>query len=292
MSLSRITEAYYQALYERRKKLTGRLILVAVVTITVSSIPDIMLGIEESYYSTGAGIICFIIAWLLNRLLKGDVGGHFAVFSTSLIIFFQASILGFESYVVAFYFPLIMGVPFIIDRRKALAYWVHLVHPIAFFIALMLTNFSLFKVQGYPYEELKYIGYVNLLASALLTYFFVWLFIKDTYSAESRFLVTESKLTDQNNKLEKTNQELDRFVYSVSHDLRAPIINSVGLVDILTNEYKETSAPHYLELLKTSIIRLDEQITDILDFSKNNRMEIHPESVLIKEEIERTFVAY
>jgi C4-dicarboxylate-specific signal transduction histidine kinase len=39
-------------------------------------------------------------------------------------------------------------------------------------------------------------------------------------------LEKEQSLETQNQELHKTNSELDRFVYSTSHDLRAPKINA------------------------------------------------------------------
>jgi ligand-binding sensor domain-containing protein/two-component sensor histidine kinase len=82
-----------------------------------------------------------------------------------------------------------------------------------------------------------------------------------------------------NKELRKVNSELDKFVYSASHDLRAPLASILGLVAIARlDDGKEIE--HHLSMIEKSIKKLDGFINDIIDFSRNARVEI------IKEEIE------
>ncbi len=46
----------------------------------------------------------------------------------------------------------------------------------------------------------------------------------------------EDALTSQNLELAKINAELDRFVYSTSHDLRAPLTSLLGIVYLMEQE--------------------------------------------------------
>ncbi|HMJ68858.1 MAG TPA: ATP-binding protein [Cyclobacteriaceae bacterium] len=99
---------------------------------------------------------------------------------------------------------------------------------------------------------------------------------------ESRRLVTELKLRDQNEELTKTNDllrkinmELDNFVYSVSHNLRAPLMSVLGLVTIARMEDKKTEKPteNLFNMIEHSIHRLDDTLKEILDYSRNARTE-------------------
>jgi signal transduction histidine kinase len=99
---------------------------------------------------------------------------------------------------------------------------------------------------------------------------------------ESRRLVTELKLRDQNEELIKTNEllrkinmELDNFVYSVSHNLRAPLMSVLGLVTIARMEDRESSQPDdkLFNMIEHSIHRLDDTLKEILDYSRNARTE-------------------
>jgi len=89
--------------------------------------------------------------------------------------------------------------------------------------------------------------------------------------------VTErtQELEVQNEELKKVNSELDRFVYSVSHDLRAPLLSTLGLIEISRNEKDEQEKYRYLELMHKSIRKLDNFIIDIINLSKNARLDLH-----------------
>ncbi|MFN3841155.1 MAG: sensor histidine kinase [Cyclobacteriaceae bacterium] len=89
---------------------------------------------------------------------------------------------------------------------------------------------------------------------------------------------TEDMLKAQNDELTKINSELDRFVYSASHDLRAPLMSVKGLVNILRLDNNPDSSRKYLDLIEQSINKLDKFISDIIHHSRNSRMDI-----LVKE---------
>jgi signal transduction histidine kinase len=68
---------------------------------------------------------------------------------------------------------------------------------------------------------------------------------------------------------------LDRFVYSVSHDLRSPLLSINGIIDII--KQKETlsdSGNQLLQMIINSIDRLDNSIVEILDYSRNARFDV------------------
>lgn len=83
----------------------------------------------------------------------------------------------------------------------------------------------------------------------------------------------EIELHKQFNDLQKTNHELDHFVYSVSHDLRAPLASILGLINVAELEELTPSHKSYLQMIRSSINRLDGFIRDILDYSRNSRVE-------------------
>jgi len=100
--------------------------------------------------------------------------------------------------------------------------------------------------------------------------------------------MTEEKLKIQFAELQKTNYELDRFVYSVSHDLRAPLASILGLINVAEMENPSPAFKNYLALIRNSINRMDGFIKDILDYSRNSRMDVRIEKINFRDLITET----
>ena len=100
----------------------------------------------------------------------------------------------------------------------------------------------------------------------------------------------EDLLKAQNEELTKINSELDQFVYSASHDLKAPLMSVKGLVNMIKIDPNKENLDHYLHLIENSICKLDYFINDIIHYSRNSRMEIMPSKIdfhkLVKESID------
>jgi signal transduction histidine kinase len=79
--------------------------------------------------------------------------------------------------------------------------------------------------------------------------------------------------------LSKINAELDRFVYSASHDLRAPIASLLGLIEVARLEKNMENMERLLDMQQKSLQRLDNFIKDIVDHSRNMRLQVELEEV-------------
>jgi len=88
-------------------------------------------------------------------------------------------------------------------------------------------------------------------------------------------------IQQMNLRLKKVNSELDSFVYSASHDLRSPLSSILGLIE-LTRKDKQNLEAH-LDKMRASIKKLDAFISDIIDFSSNERKELTLEKIKLGE---------
>ncbi len=96
----------------------------------------------------------------------------------------------------------------------------------------------------------------------------------------------EEKVRQQNELLAKTNQELDYFVYSVSHDLRAPLSSILGLTTIYPMSKNQQEKDEIVKMISDRANVLDEFIREVLDYSRNARLEIKYRPVLLWEVVD------
>lgn len=89
--------------------------------------------------------------------------------------------------------------------------------------------------------------------------------------------------------VERANQELESFVYTVSHDLNSPLISVLGYIDLLEGDYGDRlpeEAKFYLERVKASSSYMQSLIKDLLELSRVGRVQTETEDVNLRELIE------
>lgn len=100
------------------------------------------------------------------------------------------------------------------------------------------------------------------------------LFIKDVTKSKE----TEKALIEKNKSLIELNRELDYFVYSASHDLRAPLCSLLGLINVVRIQKTQDIDTH-LELMENSIQKMDNYVQEIVNYSMNSRLKIKSEPI-------------
>ncbi|MFM9946222.1 MAG: hybrid sensor histidine kinase/response regulator [Bacteroidia bacterium] len=85
----------------------------------------------------------------------------------------------------------------------------------------------------------------------------------------------------KNIELQKTNDELNRFIYSASHDLRSPLMSILGIVQLAKME--ENVNNEYFQIIENSVLKLDKYIRNIIDYYQNSRSDEAYEKIDFKE---------
>ena len=91
-----------------------------------------------------------------------------------------------------------------------------------------------------------------------------------------------AELTCANEALRRSNQELEAFSYSVSHDLRAPLRGIDGFSQALLEDYAavlDAPGQAYLQRVRAASQRMGQLIDDLLNLSRLSRRELRPEAV-------------
>lgn len=94
---------------------------------------------------------------------------------------------------------------------------------------------------------------------------------------------TRDDLKIRNVELQKAYDELDKFVYSASHDLRAPLMSIQGIVNLALIKKDISSQNEYLSLIDQCVRKLDNFIINIIDYYKNSRGETSITIINFKE---------
>ena len=90
----------------------------------------------------------------------------------------------------------------------------------------------------------------------------------------NRLKRSKHETDDKNKNLIIANTELDKFIYSASHDLRSPISSLKGLIEIIKLEDDLDQIRDYLDLMHESLDKQDEFIKEIIDYSRNKRKKV------------------
>ncbi|MEM6520198.1 MAG: PAS domain S-box protein [Cyanobacteria bacterium P01_C01_bin.70] len=100
-------------------------------------------------------------------------------------------------------------------------------------------------------------------------------------------------IEQQATQLKETNQELQSFSYSVSHDLRAPLRHINGFIAALKQRLKATDAAvdakivHYVDVIEKSSFKMGLLIDGLLTLSRVGRREMNWRSVALKPLVEQ-----
>jgi PAS domain S-box-containing protein len=120
-----------------------------------------------------------------------------------------------------------------------------------------------------------------------------------------------SILADRVAELDAANEEIQRFAYIVSHDLRAPLVNVMGFTSELESAQKEieefyrqvlganpalvtrdmravveTDLPEAIGFIRTSTVKMDKLINAILKLSREGRRVLAPEAIDMRQLLE------
>ncbi len=100
-----------------------------------------------------------------------------------------------------------------------------------------------------------------------------------TISDISDLMDSQHTLEEKNKELNILNEELDSFVYSVAHDMRAPLTTLHSLVRLSKVNQDPEKLAEYYKMEEQLIQRMESYISDVVNHSKNQRTEVARELI-------------
>ncbi len=123
---------------------------------------------------------------------------------------------------------------------------------------------------------------INFFGASLSTFFVAYFLININYRAEAVMNKREKELTSANSMLTMVNTELDRFVYSSSHDLRAPLHSLQGLIQLTEHTSDPKELREYIDMMKGRVTNLEKFILDIANYARNSQQPLILETFAVK----------
>lgn len=97
--------------------------------------------------------------------------------------------------------------------------------------------------------------------------------VKNAIVNAGEIYFTRRELKAKNERLEKINSEMNQFVYTLSHELRGPLMSISGVSKLAKLESKDPSVLEYFDMVDIAMYKLDDYIFKMLDFYRSTKLE-------------------
>jgi signal transduction histidine kinase len=116
--------------------------------------------------------------------------------------------------------------------------------------------------------------------------------IKNAIQTAGDIYFARKELKDKNERLQKIHSEMNQFVYSLSHELRGPLMSISGVSKLAKMETKDPAVKEYFDLIDTATDKLDEFIYKMLDFYRSTKIENKVTEIDFKEVVSQQLEIY
>lgn len=271
---------------QKRSKLVSNLSVIVFIVTFFYMMLDLILKIHVQSFIYVGFLACATATFLLNYYHRLGAAKIVGLLFFNGLIFLVASSEPFETGIHLHFFS--AGVVAMIiygfeEWKKGVCF---IALSLILYLSIFLFDFDLIGYRTFGPSESRIFFVINIVVTATISTFSFLMFSKVNYRIEQSLRHNQEVMTAQNEKLEKANKELDRFVYSASHDLRAPLSSLTGLINLSGMTSDITTIREYHGHMQNRIQVMDKFIKEIIDYSRNTRVEVLEEKVNLKHLID------
>jgi signal transduction histidine kinase len=272
----------------RRALLTSFGILASLLTCIYYVVVNWFVNFNPSLHFYYIFIAVASVAFVFNRTGKHKTAKVIFLSCVNFVVFAFASRepeipAAFLFFIVATLMPL--AVFDVKEKKYAFAF---VAVSIALYLIARFTALSLVPGRPIDPEYLVRAYNNNFLIVYVLSILTVYFLVIINFSVEASLKHREKQIVEKNHTLIKTNEELDRFIYSTSHDLRAPINSIQGLINLSELSTSPEDTQKYHGMMRERLGKLEQVLNDIMHYSKNAKLEIERKEVNVLEMVQRT----
>jgi hypothetical protein len=261
---------------KRREILFNRILILSVLITSALLLKDILIMRMPMSALLDFGMLLIILfsIWMIRTGHHGIAKSFFLLLMNFFTVFY-ASALPSDRGIFLYFFPLITLAFDIFDDDEFYLRSSFILLPVFLLILLVLTDFNLLGEFKLSTAKLgKYNLIINSVIASFMVTFFVEFMIRTNRQSERLLRQMAESLKKKSEDIQKVNQELDRFVYSTSHDLRAPLMSIQGLIKLALMDSDRSHDEGYFKMIKDRTSKLDDFIKEIIDYSRNARTEL------------------
>lgn len=258
----------------KQAMLSGQFAMIGIVLCLVYLIFDIAFGEYRTVPVFAGAILLLSISISIHRHGNHCLANYFLLPTINITLYLLAASESPNTGAFIFFIVNSIAAFAVFNYKKRLTSILFAVFTYVLFVFAYFVDFSILPERIYDNDTLTFFVVLNFSAALPAAVMSVYLLISLNHH-------NALQLIENNNLLSKTNTELDRFVYSTSHDLRAPLTSVMGLINITERSQNPAEVAKYLDMMRDRVHSLDRFIKDITDYSRNNRLEVKREKVNI-----------
>jgi signal transduction histidine kinase len=267
----------------KRVLLTGQLCLITMALSVIYLVSDLVNGNPYPLpFQTGCAALAFV-SFLLNRHGRFTAAKLLLGLTVNLTVFLFASSKPLETGLYAYFITISLGamVTFGYEERYKAAFFVLL--STTLFVISLFGRISILPVVYYSQEYLQWKTLLNFIGAGWTSVGILYFLVSIHYRSESVLIRSEKEIRHKNIELTDLNNNLDRFVYGTSHDLRSPLSSLRGLIQLteMTDDLKEVRS--CTAEMKKRIDHLEKFIRDIADYSRNRSQGVQAQPIHLRK---------
>lgn len=116
--------------------------------------------------------------------------------------------------------------------------------------------------------------------------------IKNAILNAAEIYDARKELKEKNARLQKLHSEMNQFVYSLSHELRGPLMSISGISKLAKMEVKDPGIIEYFDMIDSATLKLDDFIYKMLDFYRSTKIENKVVAINFKDILTQLLAEY
>ena len=264
----------------KRVLLTGQLCLISFVVSFSYFVIDLALGFIGFWSLQLLCAALSLLSLVLNRSGRFEVARIFLWVTVNFTVFIFATSEPIQTGLYMYFITATIGalaVYGVEERYKALIFVA--LSTVLFFISIFYKHIIVPTPVPYTADYVVTNIIINFIGASCASASIIYFLMGINHHSETVLRKNEKDMVQKNAELTQLNAELDRFVYSTSHDLRAPLSSIRGLLQLIGMTDDPAEVKNYIAFIGTRVDDLDKFIREIADYARNVKQQVITEAV-------------